>query len=129
MPSYFHMLEGQKLTSTKDNFGYTQQSLPHCLTLRLHPQMPEGPGGQSEWLWCVIGSSGGLWKNGRSLAVSKGVVHQHHTGMWAQRPCQLFKKPESQHLIKCQVILSIYLNTGGQCSDCWPHFSLSHLQL
>ena len=40
MPSYFHMLEGQKLTSTKDNFGYTQQSLPHCLTLRLHPQMP-----------------------------------------------------------------------------------------
>ena len=40
MPNYFHMLEGQKLTSTKDNFGYTQQSLPHCLTQRLHPQMP-----------------------------------------------------------------------------------------
>lgn len=72
MPHYFHMLEGQKLTSTEDNFGYTQQSLPHCLTQRLHPQMPEGPGGKSEWLWCVIGSSGVCGKMAKVLLCPKG---------------------------------------------------------
>lgn len=46
MPHYFHMLEEQKLTSTKD-FDYTHPAEPASLpTQKLHPQMPEGPGGK-----------------------------------------------------------------------------------
>ena len=47
MPHYFHMLEGQKLMSTKDSFDYTHPAEPASLpTQKLHPQMPEGPGGK-----------------------------------------------------------------------------------
>lgn len=98
MPNYFHMLEGQKLTSTKDNWLHPAEpaSLPDP---EAAPSNAWVPGGQSEWLWCVMGSGGVCGKMAEVLLCPRGWSTSTIRECWPSVPAGYLKSQKASILL------------------------------